>query len=103
MNTPKNPTTPKNNVINFAAVKSANRLAGSDLGDSLREIADLTDKAQVRNLFMAWTMADGSLHYGHGSLADAVEHWEDDHLRLLGLLRLAERGFTDALVLDTKD
>lgn len=92
--------TPTTNVIDFAAAKAENRLKHDDLSPALHELADRASKGEVRNIFLAWTMADGSLHYGHASLTTAAEHWDDDQLRLLGLLRLAERGFLDGLSLD---
>jgi hypothetical protein len=87
----------KTNVIDFAAAKAANKVAAGDLAPSLAELARLANAGEIRNIFIAWTMADGGLHFGHASLNKAMKEWDDDALRLLGLLKIAERGFLEAL------
>jgi hypothetical protein len=102
---PTNPptTNPTTNVISFAAAREKNKLSKNDLGEALIELGQLANQQKVCNIFVAWTMDDGSIHYGHASLATATSMWGDDNLRLLGLLRLAERGFTDALISEDSD
>ena len=93
----------KTNVIDFAKAREENKVAKGDLGPALAELAQRANNGEVRNIFIAWTMTDGSIHYGHASLNEAIEQWDDDSLRLLGLLRIAERGFVDALILDDNE
>ena len=85
------------NVIDFAAAVEANKVAKGDLAPSLRELANLAEKQAIRNIFIAWAMEDGSVHYGHAHLSSAATTLNDDHLRLIGLIRIAEKGFVDAL------
>ena len=91
----------KTNVVDFAASKAANKVADGDLGPCLHDLALRAENGEIRNIFLAWTTKDGSIHYGHAALNNAIEEWEDDQLRLLGLLRIAERGFLDALSFDS--
>ena len=92
-----------NNIVNFPVAKEKNKpLQTVDSKTySLRELADKVDNGEIRDIFLAWTMANGDIHYAHGVEAKSSTKWADDQLRLLGLLRIAERGFIDAFTLDT--
>ena len=89
------------NIIDFADAKEKRQVDKDDIAPMLRELADKLDNKEVSHIFVAWTTVDGSVHYVRGKLNTASTRLDDDQLRLLGLLRLAERGFLDALTFDS--
>jgi len=88
------------NIIDFATAKKKNKIV-DNLNPSLRELADKIDNGEVRDIFVAWTMTNGDIHYAQGKMAQSPYQEGDDQLRLLGLLRIAERGFIDAFTFDS--
>lgn len=90
------------NVIDFAAAKAANKIPKDELTGSLTELAQMAEDGKISNIFVAWCMKDGTVAYGHASLVESAEKWDDNHLRLLGLLRIAERGFLDAISISSE-
>ena len=84
-------------VVILAAVKEANELANGSMGAYLRDLAARCDKDEVSNVVMAWTMADGSIHYGYTHFAQTEQEWEDRCLRLLGLCEVIKGALVDIL------
>lgn len=91
-------------VIDFAAAKEANKLPKIDeLAEALRVLATKSEADEIHNIFIAWTMADGTIHYGHATLQKPGVDPTGDNLRLLGLMRIAERSFLDAVTISPNE
>lgn len=84
------------NVVDFAKARAARLPDPSrDMAEALADLSQAAATGLLKNAFVAWTSHDGSLHYGWVP-GDLTELPDDQALSMLGLLRIAEKGFTDA-------
>jgi len=89
-------------VVSIAKVREANELANGSMGAYLREFSGRCDRDEISNVVMAWTMADGSIHYGYTHFKQTEQEWEDCNLRLLGLCEVVKGALVDILTANTE-
>jgi hypothetical protein len=89
-------------LLDFAKARGAVADAeNQSAAEALTYLSQLMAAGEIESFFVGWAMKDGSIHYGWvpEGIADEASLRA---LSMLGMMRLVEKGFTDAFTLSTE-